>query len=167
MKPNNPIILHIPAYFVQEFNKYLNENKPIFKYDVVYFYYIVHYLLVQQIRNKNKEENNQFVNINKEFLKSITCSNIIDYVKYLENGDFINSDNHFIICKKAKYYKINPKFLNGVEIVELKTDCKIFKKIIAHQKNKKAHLNRLEPFLKLMLKEFMKIEFDYKVLVIE
>ena len=59
MKANKPIILHIPVLFVQELNKYLLANKPNFKYDVIYFHYIVHYIMDQRIKNKNKNENGQ------------------------------------------------------------------------------------------------------------
>lgn len=160
MKPNKSIILHIPSAFVKELNKYLKANPPIFKYEILYFYYIVHYILEQQ--TKNKIEYSQFVPINKEFLKSVTVSNIIEYVKYLIIGEFIKSDNYYVIGKKSKGYQINPDYLKGVETVEVKTNCKLFDKIINNQRLKKTHQNRLEPFLKIMKDEFMKVELDYQ-----
>lgn len=164
MKPNNPIILDIPAAFVQELNNYLNANQPCFKYEIIYFYYIAHHILVQQIRDKKKHENeqNHLVRINRKLLKSITVSNINDYIKYLKNGEFIISDNHYIIGEKPMEYCINPVYLKGIEKIEIKPDCKLFAKIIKDQRRRNAHINRLEPFLKSMRDEFMKIELDYQ-----
>jgi len=156
MKPNKPIIIYIPATFVKGLNDYLKINIPGFKYDVLYFYYIVHHILVRQI--KTKEE---FVPINKN-LKTITVSNINQYIKILVNGEFIISDNHYIIGEKSKCYRINLKYLEGIDKIEIKTDCKLFNRIIKNQRCKKAHDNRFEPFLKRMQGEFMKIDIDYQ-----
>lgn len=156
MKPNSPIILYIPASFIKGLNKYLKANKPGFKYDVLYFYYIIHYILVRQIKTKA-----DFIPINKN-LKAITVSNINQYIKILVNGEFIISDNHYIIGEKSKCYRINPNYLKGIDKIEIKTDCKLFNSIIKNQRRKKAHNNRLEPFLKRMYDELMKIDIDYQ-----
>lgn len=162
MKINKPITFHIPALFVQELHKHLIANQPGFKYDLIYFYYVVHYIQEQQIKNKNRNENgSEYVPINFNYLKSITVCNIGDYVKILKNGDFILCDNHYIIGEKSKGYIINPVFLKGTEAVEVKSESKLFNKIINDQRRKKAHHNRLEPFLKSMNDAFMKMELDY------
>jgi len=137
-------------------NEYLKANKPNFKHDVIYFYYIIHYILVRQIKTKE-----DFIPINKN-LKTITVSNINQYIKILVNGEFIISDNHYIIGEKSKCYRINPNYLKGIDKIEIKTDCKLFKSIIKNQRRKNAHNNRLEPFLKRMYDELMKIDIDYQ-----
>ncbi|MEI8202425.1 MAG: hypothetical protein WCH34_05400 [Bacteroidota bacterium] len=163
MKPSKPIILFIPAKLVQELNTFLESDKPNFNYDVVYFYYIVHYILEQQLKNRNKLESqkDQFISINIKNLKSITVCNIRDYIKIMENGEFIISDNHYIPGEKSKGYIINPIYLKGSDKIEVKTDTKLFSRIMKNQYRKKAHFNRLEPYLKQMKNEFMKVEFDY------
>lgn len=141
---------------MQGLNEYLKANKPSFKYDVTYFYYIIHYILVRQIKTKE-----DFIPINKN-LKTITVSNINQYIKILVNGEFIISDNHYIIGEKSKCYRINPNYLKGIDKIEIKTDCKLFNSIIKNQRRKNAHNNRLEPFLKRMYDELMKIDIDYQ-----
>jgi len=164
MKANKPIILYIPAAFVQEFIKHLNINKPGFKFDILNFFYIVHFILVEQLKNKNRNGNQDelYIPINRKFLKSITVNNIFDYIKYLIKGKFIISDNHYIIGKKSKSYIINPIYLKGFEKIEVKEDCKLFKKIIKNQRRKRAHYNRFEAFLKCMYDEFRKVDLDYQ-----
>jgi len=162
MKLNKSFVLYIPARFVQRLNEYIKTNPPCFKYDIVYFYYIVHYIFDQQNRNKNKnEESEQFVNINAKKLMRITTSNINDYIKYLKNGELIFSDNHYVIGEKSKGYCINPEYLKGIDRVEVKADCKLFDKIIKNHRSKRSHNNRLEPFLKRMNNELKKVELDY------
>ena len=156
MKANKPIILYVPAAFVKELNKYLKEYQPSFKYDIVYFYYVVHYILTKQIRNKNKE----YVSISKN-IKAVTVSNINEYIKFLKKGEFIISDKKYFNGFKSLGYRINPQYLKGIDTVEVKTDCKLFSKIIKYQRRKKAHHDRFKPFLKSMRDEFMKIELDY------
>jgi len=110
----------------------------------------------------NELQQNQYVHINRKLLKAITVSNINDYIKILKNGEFIISDNHYIIGEKAMEYCINPIYLRSDPVeIEIKPDCKLFHNIRKHQKNKKAHNDRLEPFLKCMLNEFMNIDIDY------
>jgi hypothetical protein len=164
MKANKPIILNIPALFIQALDNHLKANQPRFKYDVIYFYYIVHYILLEQIKNRNRNENEdgQYVPVNRVFLKSVTVSNIFDYIKYLRNGKFIISDNHYIIGKKSNGYSINPIYLKGIDKIEVKGDCKLFNKIIKNQRRKRAHYNRFEAFLKCMYDEFMKVDLDYQ-----
>jgi hypothetical protein len=157
MKPNKPILLHIPALLVKEINKHIEINKPSFNYDIVYFYYIVHYILVKLLRQKNQE----FVSISKK-LKFTICSQINEYIRFLKNGEFIISDDKFIKGKKSIWYKINPIYFVGYSKFEIKPDCELFNKIIKRQRAKKAHYNRSEPFLKRMKDEFMKVELDYQ-----
>ena len=161
MKVHKPIILHIPALLVQELNKYLEANQPCFKYDIVYFYYIIHYIIVQQIKNKNNIEYCLNVPINMKNFKAITVSNINDYIKLLINGEFIKSDNQYVKGERSKGYWINEIYLLGVDKIEVKSDCRLFKKIIKYQRRKKTHIDRLEPYLKRMNIELMNIDFDY------
>lgn len=157
MKPNKPIILYIPTLFVEELQKYLIANKPNFKYDINYFYYIVHYIIRKQIIHKNKE----FVSFSKNLI-SVTISNINNYVKILKNGEFIKSDNLYIKGKKSLGYCINPIYLKGITIIELNKDSLLFDRIVKNQRKKTNHNNRLEPFLKQMRDVFIKTELDYQ-----
>ena len=59
-----------------------------------------------QIRHKK----DKYFSLNRQFLKSITISNIVRYIKILENGEFIISDNSYTPGAKSLKYKINPKF---------------------------------------------------------
>ena len=161
MKLSKPIILNIPAEIVQKLSDYLKLHQPNFKYDVNYFYYIMHYISVQQIKNRNRNDDNQFISINKEFVKAITVSNINDYIKILKKGEFILSDNIYFKGEKSFNYKINPVYLNGSTSIEVKADSKLFKKILKNNRRKNAHNDRLKPFLKTMLNEFMQVELDY------
>ena len=164
MKINKPFIIHIPAKVVTELDKYLLTNKPSFNYDVLYFYYCIHYILNLQLKNKNKLENmdSECVPLNIKNLKSLTVSNIGLYIKILKNGEFIISDNQYIVGEKSIGYAINPKYLGEVKSIEVKPQSKLFKKILNNQNKRKAHYNRLEPFLKQMKDNFMKVELDYQ-----
>lgn len=158
MKKTNSIILHLPTSFIKKLDEYLVENPPNFKYNTENFYYVYHTLTV----NTNMHKKREFVSLNKAELKKIAASNIHRYIKLLKDGGFIISDNEFIKYKKPFFYKLNPEYLDGnYTDVILSPDSKIFKKIIKNQYRKRAHDNRLKPFLKVMLKAFKKIEFDF------
>ena len=156
MKPNKPIILHIPALLVRELNKYLEMHPPKFTYQIDYFYYTIHYLTTAFLQNKNK-----FISINQKKLQSVTVWNIGKYIKILKNGEFIISDDSYIPNEKSFGYRLNPKFLKGAFQFEVKPDSVLFKKIIKRLRRKKAHYNRLEPFLISMKNYFMEVELDY------
>ncbi|OFY84540.1 MAG: hypothetical protein A3F72_14135 [Bacteroidetes bacterium RIFCSPLOWO2_12_FULL_35_15] len=164
MKINKPIILHVPAKLVQELDKYLLSNPPEFKYDLSYIYYTIHYMMGQRIKNKSRNETGSevFLPLNSNTLRSIIGINTGNYIKILLDGEFIKSDNKYIVGEKCLGYTINPDFLQGVDTVEINAETKLFSKIIKHQRLKKAHNNRLDPFLKLMWEEFMNIEIDYQ-----
>ena len=157
MKPNKPIIMPIPDLLIRELHKYLEMHPPNFKYQIVYFYYTIHYLTTASLQNKNK-----FIPINSKYLQSVTVWNIGRYIQILKNGEFIISDDHYIPGEKSLHYKVNPEYLIGTTFYyEVKPDSRMFKKIIKRKRNSKAHDNRLEPFLKRMKKFFMEIDFDY------
>lgn len=163
MKINKTILLHIPTLFIQELNKYLKSNPPNFKYDVNYFYYIVHFIMDLQTKNKSRESDNhdEYVPINLAHLKSITISKIGNYIKLLNNGEFIMTDNQYIVGQKSKGYLINPVYCNKITAIEIQPGCKLFLQILKTERRKKAHNNRLPDFLKQMNNTFMKIDFDY------
>lgn len=158
MRFSNPIILYLPDLLVNELDKYLKKYPPNYKYQRIYFYYIVHHLTCMQIRHKKDE----FYHLNRKHLKSVTVSNIDRYIKTLKNGEFIISDNTFTPGVKSLKYKINPKFIGDVKKIELSKDSKLSKSILKKLNNEKAHYNRLEPHLKVMCDEFRKVELDYK-----
>lgn len=160
MKVSKPIVLYLPELFVSELDRYLLENPPNFKFQRIYFYYVIHHLTVIQIQFKNKNE--EYFSLNKKYLKSVTISNIDRYIKILINGEFIISDNSYTVGVKSLMYKINPKFIKGLCEIELLPSCKLSKNIIKNLYKKKAHYNRLEPHLRRMKDEFMQMELDYK-----
>lgn len=156
MKISKPIILYVPTRLKFDLHNYLKENKPKFKYDMIYFYYVIHFLSVKQLRNKNRE----FVAIDMQKLKDVTISNIDKYVKILKNGEFIKID-YYTPQVKAYWYKINEKYLLDTEQIEVKPNSKLFENIIKYQRRQKTHYSRLPKHLILMKKFFMKIDFDF------
>ena len=146
MRVSKPIILYLPELFVSELDKYLKEHPPNFKFQRIYFYYVIHHLTVMQIQYKN----DKYFSLNKTFLKSVTTSNIDRYIKILKNGEFIISNKSYQIGSKSLKYKINEKFIKGLSKIEIQPDCKLSKRIIKNLYKKKAHYNRLEPHLQRM-----------------
>lgn len=157
MRVNKPIVLYLPDLLIYEFDNYLKRNPPKFNIHRVYFYYVVHYLTIRQIQYSKEE----YYSLDKKYLRSVTCSNIDRYIKILVNGDFIISDKKYTRGIKSMHYKINEKFIKGVNKFTLKPDTKFSKRIVKYSYKKKAHYNRLEPYLKLMWDELMKMRFDY------
>ena len=157
MRVSKPIILYLPELLVSELDRYLMENPPSFKIHRIYFYYVIHQLIIKEIQYKNRE----YYSLNREYLKSVTISNIDRYIKILINGEFIISDKSYTVGVKSLMYKINPKFLKGLCKIELQPDCKLSKSIIKKSYQSKAHYNRLEPHLRLMKGELMQIQLDY------
>lgn len=157
MRPNNPILLYVPSLLVQRLGVYLKDNPPNFKYQLDYFYCVVHYITSLHLMRKDEE----YVILNRKILKDLSVSNIGSYIKILENGEFIISDNNYIVGKKSKGYKLNKRYSYWLEKVEISKGCKLFDKIIKHNRRKRAHKNRLEPFLQQMNRTFMDVELDY------
>ena len=110
MRVSKPIILYLPELLISELDKYLEEYPPNFKYQRIYFYYVIHHLTVMQIQYKNDE----YFYLNKTFLSSVTISNIDRYIKILKNGEFIISDNSYSLGVKSLKYKLNTKLIIGV-----------------------------------------------------
>tara|TARA_R110002110_G_scaffold199752_5_gene410528 strand:+ start:1784 stop:3370 length:1587 start_codon:yes stop_codon:yes gene_type:complete len=158
MRVSKPISLYLPELFVSDLDKYLKEHPPNFKFNRVYFYYVIHHLTVSQIIYKD----NEYFPLNKTFLKSVTISNINRYIKILKNGEFIISDSSYEIEVKSLWYKLNPKFTTGVSKIEIEPNSKLARRIIKKVNQTKAHYNRLEPHLSLMKDELMKMELDYQ-----
>jgi len=156
MKISKPIILCIPTKLKNDLHNYLNENKPKFKYEIIYFYYVIHFLTDRQLRNKNRE----FVAIDFKKLKDITISNIDKYVKILKKGEFINTD-FYTSQVKAYWYKINEKYLSDVETIEIHPNSKLFENIVKYHRRQRTHYNRMPKHLQIMKKYFMNIDFDF------
>jgi len=157
MRVCKSIILYVPELFVSELENYLKNNPLNFKFQIIYFYYVIHHLTVMQIQYKNDE----YIYLNRKYLRDVTVSNIDRYIKILENGEFIISDNSYRVGVKLLKYKINPKFINEPFKIELQPDCKLGKRIVKKLYQRKAHYNRLEPHLRRMKDELMKMELDY------
>ncbi len=158
MRSSKPIILYLPDLLINELDKYLKKYPPNYKYQRIYFYYVIHHLTIRQIQHKK----DKYFCLNKKYLRSVTASNIDRYIIILKNGEFIISDKCYTPGIKSLKYKINAKFIKGIVKVELQQDYKICKKIIKNLYKKKAHYNRLEPHLKAMKGEFMRMDMDYQ-----
>jgi len=158
MRKSKHIILYLPTLIISEIDKFIETNPPNFKYHKVYFYYLIHQLTVKQIHHKNDE----FVSYNMNYLKKVTVSNIDRYITFLRKGEFIISDGTYIPKIKRYKYQINEKFIDDVTKIKLDVDSKLSIKVIKELYLKKSHYNRLEPHLKLMYNELMKMEFDYE-----
>ena len=158
MRVYKPIILYLPDLLVKELDKYLIKHPPSFKFQVVYFYFVIHYLTKMQIQYKKDE----YFFLNRDYLKTITASNIDRYIKILRAGEFILSDNIYTPGVKRLKYKINEKFIKGLTTLELKQDSKLSKNIINQCYRGKSHYSRLKPYLRAMSNELMKVELDYE-----
>lgn len=157
MKINKPFVLLIPALLVQELDEYLSVSPPKFTYQVVYFYYVVHYIAVRQIRTKDRE----FITIDLDYLKSITASNIRRYISILKTGGFIETDN-YLPGIKSYCYRLNLRYFENPTNIIVEPDSRLFKRIKKSLNRRNAHINRLEPFLKQMRDVFMNVEVDYQ-----
>ncbi|WKK66512.1 hypothetical protein [Lutimonas zeaxanthinifaciens] len=147
----------MPELLITRLRQRLIDKPPYFKYRKEVFYYIVHQLIIiEQIRKKE-----EYHVLNKSKLRDVTICDPYKYIKYLENGEFIISDNKHQRGKKSKWYKINEKLKQGVIKVVLEPTSKLYKAIIKFQRKRRAHFNRLAPHLKLMKDKFMGMELDY------
>lgn len=162
MKVSKPISINIPRKFVDELEVYLlNMNLQHLKRE--YFYFLFDWILTMHQMNKKSLENQEFVYINKKKLPSATVKNIGVYIKTLINGEFIFSNNHYIIGKKEIYYRLNPKYFD-VDLFkfEIEKDSNLFKKVTHYLELKKTHLSRNEePYLKEMRLYFKNLEMNY------
>lgn len=144
--------------FLSDLNQYLISNPPKFSYKKEYFYYIIYYLSEQQNKYKKKEVHR----LDLKSLKSVTSSNIRSYITFLKKGEFIITNGSFEAGVKSLEYKINSKYDDSdVSEFELIKSSRLYINITKKLKNKKAHYNRLNPFLKKMCDEIMTLELDY------
>jgi hypothetical protein len=123
------------------------------------YYFLVHYLYSLSIRCKNK--NNGFININSNFFKSVTGYDPLDYKVFLQNGEFIISDNNYQVGKKSKHYKINPAFKTTPGFYEIPKDNKLYKSLKKNIANERSHVCRLPEYQQAMYKLFMSSDLDY------
>ncbi|MDC1379071.1 hypothetical protein N8273_00360 [Algibacter sp.] len=93
-------------------------------------------------------------------MKNITVSNIGRYIKILKNGEFIICKNYSVGHHSNKY-KLNTKFIEGLKEFKIPRESKLSQKLIKKLYQRKAHYNRLEPYLRLMKDELMKMELHY------
>ena len=87
----------LKGVYIKSLKKHLDDNPPPFRYEMMYFYYIIHTIAMQKVRLKDQD----YVNLNQKKLEEITVSNIGRYIKILKNGGFIFTDNVFIQGKKS------------------------------------------------------------------
>ena len=157
MRTSKPIVLFIPDNLIADLDDYLEYNAPKFKAKNLYFYYVIHYLIKQQIIHDD-----EYHFITTKYLKKITCNNIGRYVRILRDAKFIISKQAVINGNKAYRYKLASKYSRGVSKVEIKTSSKLGKKIVKSLNRKKSHYNRQEPHIKVLRDRIMNMELDYK-----
>lgn len=161
MRVSKPFILHVPACFVNDLRMYLKKHPPAFSYKEVYFHYIIYSIAFRMLTKKEKDE---FIKINMQKFKSVTVSNINKYIKILQNGYFLKSDNKGYKGKESNGYKISERYLkvDRVYEIEIKPKTNLYNKLMKQIINRKAHYSRLEPHLLKMKKEFFALEFNYE-----
>ena len=157
MKRSKPIVLFIPALFIDQLNKYMEENPPKIKVKMIYFYYLINYLAYKHSNTKKHEH----IYINLKYLSSLLVYNISSYVEILQNGEFISQGIFKNKGQIKKGYKLNKMYSGSLVQVEIKPGTKLFNKLIKRQRNKKAHHSRLKPHLKQMKDLLMSVDFDY------
>ncbi len=159
MKRNKELVVHLPKKFVDALKIRLKENPPYFKYKMEYFYYIFHHILNLQNRRKRRD----FQKINMVYLQNVTIANIRYLITYLKKENFILTDNHYIKGKKSFHYKINNDFFSDeVEEFVIARETKLGQKFFKEQQKSKANDNKLPYHLRLMKKEFERLDFDYE-----
>ena len=157
MRVSKPIVWYLPELLITQLRQRLVDSPPYFKYRTEVFYYILHQLdIIEQIWKKQ-----EYHPLNKSKLRNVTNCDTYKYIKYLENGEFIISDNLYKKGEKSKWYKINEKMKEGVIKIEIGPTNKIYPPIIKQERSKKAHYDRQAPHLKKMRDKFMKMELDY------
>jgi len=158
MRTSKPIILFVPALLIDELEKYLEANPCSFKYQASNFYYLIHYLALQQLTYKKQE----YFSLSTSSVKALTSSSIGSYVRLLRNGGFIVSDGYgYEVGVRSYRYKLNPKYIRGFKEIELSSNDLIHKRILKRFKVRRSHDSRLAPYLIAMKDELMKLEFDY------
>ena len=161
MRVSKPIILHLPELMVTRLDECLKVKPPNFKYNRIYFYYIIHYVVIKKSKRKNKGEDNKYVFINLKKLKNVTVSNIDRYINLLKKYDILISDNSYEPGVKSLKYKLNEKFINKVFELDIPKDSKLSKRLLKKQRLEKSNYCKLDPHLRIMQKEFMKLNFNY------
>ncbi len=157
MKQSKPIILLIPAAFIDQLNKYLEENPPTIKVKMIYFYYLINYFAYRHSGRKKEE----YIFTNLKYLSSLLVYNIRSYIEILVNGEFIRQGVFKYKGQIKKGYKLNKMYSAPFAQIEIAPGTKLFEKLIKRQRNKKAHHSRLKPHLKQMKNLLMNVDFDY------
>ncbi|MGM0621652.1 MAG: hypothetical protein ACQETJ_11450 [Bacteroidota bacterium] len=158
MKVHKPYSLFVPTDIKKSLERCILVQPPTFRYEMIDFYFIIHYMLNKQIYAK--KESNGFSTINKKYLKTVIDRNADNYIKYLKFGEFIISDNDAKPGKKKLFYKLNPKFALNLNKIEVSPQTKLFERIHKRQRTRKAHYNRLDYHLKVMKEYFVNVQFD-------
>jgi hypothetical protein len=157
--------MYVPLLVLEGLRRYLEANPPDFKYDKIYFYFIIQKIALG-ILQKDKTErilNPDFVELNLSNLAKDSISTIWRYVKLLKEAEIIICDNTYIVGKKSLGYQINSKYLvGGYTKVDIPPKTKLYEKMIRRQMNKRAHDNLLPDYLKKMKKAFRAVDLDYE-----
>lgn len=150
-------MIYIPEIFYFELNKYLEKNPPEFNAKPIFFYYIIYYIA----RKHNVRKKQKVVALNLKYLAKLLTYNIDKYIVFLKNGEFIIQDKEMQKGKLLTGYRLNEKYLGGLEKVEIPPHTKLWEKLVKRQRIKKSHYNRLPSFLKQMKNKFMEMDLDY------
>lgn len=157
MQVKKSIFLYLPKPYIVAIDKYLRDSPPVFHFKKEYFYFIIDLVGNRQLIHKDKE----FVSIDLQKLKCITCSNIDRYIKFLINGELLKRDT-FSVGQKAYCYCLIDHLIQNTIPIEITPDTRLYKNIVKHQRDKRKHDNRLEPYLKQMKQLLLNIDMDYQ-----
>lgn len=166
MRTSRPVELCVSHEAIQQLNAHIATNPPRFPYKVEYFYFIMHYLhhcSVTQKYNEHKQEQNYF-NLKCTFFNSVIPSSVARYIKYLQNGEFIESDNKYVKGEKSKHYR-NANYGIVEKPYVLQPTHFLSKRILKACKNEVSHINRLPKHLQAMNKLIKNIEYDQEAAI--
>lgn len=156
MRVANPIKLTLPTQVVDRVGDVKNRDR---------YLYLAHYLLKQPIYDKRiDEENNGYININKEVVRKAIGCKPDAYIRNLVKAGVINRDNKYQPNSKSYWYKVNPDLINGsYSDILLDNKSPIYQNIVKVERAKRRNFNRLEPHLKKMQELItMHLEYDHE-----
>jgi hypothetical protein len=70
MQVKKPFILHLPTLLIDKIDLELSRSVPNFNCNKDYLYYLIHYISIQQTKQKDKE----YFFLDKDHLKKVTVS---------------------------------------------------------------------------------------------
>jgi len=151
---NNINTIVISNRFKDELDEALEINKPDFKYDAIYFYYLAE--LVDSANNKGIH----WIYLSNKMLKAI-YRELPHYLNYLVANGFILRSKSFRIGVKSYSYLLNSLYKEGYTRVNLNNQLN---KHINKKRAEEERLNKAatKPHLRKMSNQFNGLDYDYE-----